>query len=518
MSDKTSKILKAASATAGIGLTGLATYDAFQKKHSIRRNFPVIGWARFGFEFIRPELRQYFFESNRDGRPFNRDTRTMIYEYAKGLSGEKAFGTEQDISEVGYDIVRHTMAPVPMMAEEPFQRLGGPDCTQPYDISLFNISSMSFGALSANAVMAMNKGAAMGGFAQETGEGGLTKYHLKHGADLIWEFGSGYFGCRDDDGKFDPELFAKKAATPEVKGIMVKISQGAKPGLGGHLPGEKVTEEIAEARHVPVGQDCISPAAHSAFTTPVELMQFVGQLRELSNGKPIGIKFCVGSEIEVLSLCKAMIETGICPDWITVDGAEGGTGAAPLEFEDSVGVPLTNGLIIVQNALVGAGLRDRVSIGAGGKITGGADVVRRIALGADFTNSARGMMMATGCVQAQKCHTNECPSGVATQNAWLQRGIDIDDKGARVRNYHVGVMNSAMRILASMGLDSFKDLGPEHVFHRVDSTHSLSYAKLYDWFEPGAFLTGDVPEEWQERWERADAHSFTPEHAKHQRA
>lgn len=518
MSDNTSKILKATAAAAGVGITGLAAHDIFQKKHSILRNFPVLGWARFGFETIRPELRQYFFESNSDGRPFSRDTRSMVYEYAKGLSGEKAFGTEQDISSVGYDIVRHTMAPVHEIDGEPRQRLGGPECKHPYDISLFNISSMSFGALSANAVMAMNKGAAMGGFSQETGEGGITKYHRQYGADLIWEFGSGYFGCRDKEGKFDPETFAKKAAYPEVKGILIKISQGAKPGLGGHLPGEKVTAEIAEARGVPEGEDCLSPAAHSAFRTPIELMQFIGKLRELSDGKPIGIKFCVGSEIEVLSLCKAMIETGICPDWITVDGAEGGTGSAPLEFEDSVGVPLTNGLIIVQNALVGAGLRDKVSVGAAGKITGGADVVRRIALGADFTNSARGMMMATGCVQAQKCHTNECPSGVATQNQWLQRGVDVEDKGARVRNYHVGVMNSAKRILASMGLDDFKDLGPEHVFHRVDSTHSKSYAQLYDWFEPGAFLTGDVPEDWAERWERADANTFTPEHRKHQRA
>lgn len=515
---KSSDILKTVGAAAGASLAGLAAHDALQKKHAILRNFPVLGRARYGFEFIRPEIRQYFFESNRDGRPFSRDTRGMIYEYAKGKSGEKAFGTEQNLSEIGYDVVRHTMAPVPVMEDEPRQRLGGPDCTQPYDISLFNISSMSFGALSANAVRAMNKGAAMGGFAHETGEGGISPYHLEYGADLIWEFGSGYFGCRDEEGNFNPELFAKNAALPQVKGIMIKLSQGAKPGLGGLLPADKITREISEIRHVPMGQDCISPAAHSAFSTPCELMEFIGQLRKLSGGKPIGIKFCVGSEIEVLALCKAMIETGICPDWITVDGAEGGTGAAPIEFEDSVGVPLTNGLIIVQNALVGAGLRDKVSIGAAGKITGGADVIRRIALGADFTNSARGMMMATGCVQAQKCHTNECPSGVATQSKWLQRGIDPGNKGTRVRNYHFGVMNSAKRILASMGLSSFKDLGPEHVFHRTDSTHALSYARLYDWFEPGAFLTGDVPEEWQERWNRASAHSFTPEHRKHQRA
>lgn len=518
MSSKASKILKTTAAVAGASLAGVAAHDVTQKKHSIIRNFPVLGWARFGFELIRPEIRQYFFESNRDGRPFSRDTRSMVYEYAKGYSGQKAFGTEQDVSAVGFDIVRHTMAPVPMMEEEPRQRLGGPDCTQPYDISLFNIASMSFGALSANAVLAMNKGAAMGGFVQETGEGGISPYHLKYGADIIWEFGSGYFGCRDEQGNFNPEMFAEKAKTPEVKGILLKLSQGAKPGLGGMLPGDKVTEEIAKIRHIPVGKDMPSPPAHSAFSNPLELMQFVGQLRELSGGKPIGIKFCVGSEIEVLSLCKAMLQTGISPDWITVDGAEGGTGAAPIEFTDYVGQPLTNGLIMVQNALVGSGLRDKVSLCAAGKITGGADVVRRMALGADFTVSARGMMMATGCVQAQKCHTNECPTGVATQSKWLQRGIDVDDKGARVRNYHFGVMHSAMRILASMGLEDFRDLGPEHVFHRVDSTHSLSYRRLYDWLEPGQLLEGTAPEPWDEWWERADPSTFVVIHSKHQRS
>lgn len=517
MVTKNSKMSRWAAA-AGVGAAGLAVHDAFQKKHSILRNFPVLGRARFLAEELRPELRQYFWESNRDGRPFSRDTRSMIYEYAKDLGSGKAFGTEQDVEATGYDVVRHTMAPVPEIEGEPRVRLGGPDCTQPYDISLFNISSMSFGALSANAVMAMNKGAKLSGFSQETGEGGLTKYHLKYGADIIWEFGSGYFGCRDAEGNFNPDMFAEKAARPEVKGILIKMSQGAKPGLGGHLPGAKVTPEIAEARSVPVGEDCLSPAAHSAFSTPTELMEFIQQLRTLSNGKPIGIKFCVGSEIEVLSLCKAMLATGIAPDWITVDGSEGGTGSAPLEFEDSVGMPLTNGLIVVHNALVGTGLRDKVAIGASGKIAGGADVVRRIALGADFTNSARGMMMAAGCVQAQKCNTNMCPSGVATQNPWLARGVDVDDKGQRVANYHNGVVRSAKRILASMGLSSFQDLGPEHVFHRVDPAHATSYGELYDWLEPGALLTGEVSERWQRIWERADATAFTAPHRKHPRA
>lgn len=508
---------KKAAAAVAAGLAALATHDVLQKKHSVLRNYPVLGHARFGFERIRPEIRQYFFENNRDGRPFDCDTRTTVYEYAKGLSGEKAFGTERNLSEVGYDIVRHTMAPVPVVESNPTVRLGGPDCKKPYDISIFNISSMSFGALSANAVRAMNKGAALGGFVQETGEGGISPYHLEYGADLIWEFGSGYFGCRTEDGMFSDEIFTKKAAKPEIKGIMIKLSQGAKPGLGGMLPAAKVTAEIAEIRGIPEGKDCHSPAAHPEFSTPTELMHFVKRVRDLAHGKPVGIKFCVGSEIEVLSLCKAMIETGIAPDWITVDGAEGGTGAAPVEFEDAVGQPLTNGLITVHNALVGAGLRDRIKIGAAGKITGGADVVRRIALGADFLMSARGMMMAVGCIQAQKCHTNKCPTGVATQDKWLQRGVVVEDKGQRVANYHAGVIKSAKRMLGSMGLDEFSDLGPEHVFHRVDSTHSQSYRRLYEWLEPGVLLTGDAPDPWDEWWERADASTFSVEHHKLQR-
>lgn len=492
-----------------MGLAGLLAHDALQKKHSILRTFPVLGRARFAMEKIRPEIQQYFVESNYDGRPFDRDTRTMIYQRAKGLGEEQAFGTERQVTRPGHDFLRHTMSPVPMLTEQPRHRLGGPDCAQPYDISLFNISSMSFGALSANAVLAMNKGAALGGFVQETGEGGLSRYHLEHDADLIWEFGSGYFGCRTDEGRFDDVEFARKAAFPQVKGILIKISQGAKPGLGGVLPGEKVTAEIAEARSVEPGASVESPAAHPEFSTPRELLHFVRRVRALAEGKPVGIKFCVGSQIEVYSLCKAMLQTGICPDWITVDGSEGGTGAAPVEFEDAVGLPLTDGLIVVQNALVGAGLREKVSIGAAGKVVGGADIVRRIALGADFTNSARGMMMATGCIQAQKCNTNHCPSGVATQNPWLSRGVDVEEKSLRVRNFHAGTMHSAMRLLASMGLHSFPDLGPSHVMHRIDSTRSMSYAELYGWLEPDSLVDRTAPEQELERWDRADPDSFT---------
>lgn len=517
MSRSAKRVAKSLGITGAAGLLGVAAHDVLQKKHTILRNFPVLGHARYFMEFIRPEIQQYFIENNYDGRPFDRDTRTMIYERSKGLGGEQAFGTERKVLRPGHDFLLHTMAPVAPLDQAPRQHLGGPDCTQPYDISLFNISSMSFGALSANAVMAMNKGAAMGGFSQETGEGGLTKYHLKYDADIIWEFGSGYFGCRTSEGRFDDAIFAQKAAKPQVKAILIKLSQGAKPGLGGVLPGDKVTDEIAEARGVPQGETCVSPAAHPEFSTPREFIYFVDRVRKAANGKPVGIKFCVGSRIEVLAVCKAMLETGITPDWITVDGSEGGTGAAPVEFEDAVGMPLTEGLITVHNALVGVGLRDRVAVGVAGKVVGGADIIRRMALGADFTNSARGMMMATGCIQAQKCNTNKCPSGVATQDPRLARGIDVGNKGERVKNFHVGTMNSAMRILASMGLHSFKDLGPEHVMHRIDSTSSASYRKMYTWLTTNALLDGTAPDEWMEPWNRSDPESFMVTRHQHTR-
>ena len=518
MTSTAGRIVASLGITGAAGLIGMAARDRFQKKHTILRNFPLLGHARYAMEFIRPEIQQYFVENNYDGRPFDRDTRSMVYERAKGLTGEQAFGTERKVLRAGHDYLLHTMAPVEVMDAEPRQRLGGPDCTQPYDISLFNVSSMSFGALSPQAVMAMNKGAVLGGFSQETGEGGLSRYHLEHGGDLIWEFGSGYFGCRTEEGRFNDEVFAEKAATPQVKGILIKISQGAKPGIGGVLPGEKVNREIAEAREVPEGEDCISPAAHPEFSTPRELVRFIARVRRLAEGKPVGIKFCLGSRIEVLALCKAMLETGITPDWITIDGSEGGTGAAPVEFEDAVGMPLTDGLIAVSNALIGAGLRERISIGVSGKVVGGADIVRRIALGADFTNSARGMMMATGCIQAQRCNTNRCPSGVATQNPWLAHGVDVEDKSSRVRNYHVGTMRSAMRILASMGVRSFHDLGPEHVMHRIDSTSSASYKEMFEWLENGSILDGTAPEDWLREWDRADADSFRVPTHQHPRA
>ena len=492
-------------------LLGLGIWDLVQPRHAILRNFPVLGHARYLLESIRPEIQQYFIEKNTEGKPFSRDQRSIVYARAKGQDDHKAFGTEKATDEIGYEFLLHTTAPVAPAAEPPTVRVGGPDCAQPYEMPLMSISSMSFGSLSKNAVLAMNKGAAMGGFVHETGEGGLTEYHLGSGADLFWEIGSGYFGCRYDDGRFNPERFAEKARYDEVKGITIKLSQGAKPGLGGVLPGSKVTAEIAEAREVPEGVDCISPASHSAFTTPREMVRFIGQLRELSGGKPIGIKFCVGSRTDVLAMCKAMWEERIAPDYIIVDGSEGGTGAAPLEYSDHVGTPLTEGLMLVHNALVGTGLRHMIRIGAAGKVVSGSDIVKRMIQGADFTMSARGMMMATGCIQAQKCHTNHCPVGVATQDARLMRALDVEDKAKRVHNYQKLTVREAVQIMASMGVEAPSQLNARMLRRRVDHLNTRSYASIYNWLREGELLE-QPPRGWAADWAEADADHFG-EHA-----
>ena len=387
-------------------------------------------------------------------------------------------------------------------------RIGGPDCKQPYDIALMNISSMSFGALSGNALRAMNNGARKGHFAHDTGEGGLTPYHLG-GADVVWEIGSGYFGARTKDGSFDPDQFADKAAHDAVKCISIKLSQGAKPGVGGVLPAAKVSKEIAAYRGVPVGEKCVSPASHSAFSTPRELMVFVARLRELTAGKPVGFKLCVGSRVDVLAICKAMLAEGVTPDFIIVDGAEGGTAAAPLEYEDHVGLPLTDGLMTVHNALVGVGLRDKIRIGASGKVATGNDIVKRLIQGADYTNSARSMMMAAGCIQSQRCHTNHCPVGVATQDPHRARALDVGDKSERVYRYQKATVAQAMRIMGSMGASDPSMLNPQMLRKRVSSTEQRSYAELYEWLPAGALLD-HAPITWRTDWETADPDSFTP--------
>lgn len=488
----------------------VCAYDLVQTNHSLLRNYPVLGRARYILEAIRPEMQQYFVERNFDGRPFDRDTRTVVYERAKGLGAKKSFGTEREITDPGYEYLVHSMAPKEMKTSDPRVRLGGPECTQPYDASILNISAMSFGSLSPNAVEAMNKGAAYGKFAQDTGEGSISPHHLKYGADLFWQIGTGYFGCRTADGGFDEEKFRDKAATPEVKATYLKVSQGAKPGLGGMLPGEKVDEVIAEVRGVKVGVGVNSPAHHRVYSTPRELIQFMAKMRELSAGKPVGFKLCVGSRVEFLAVVKAMLELDICPDFIIVDGAEGGTGAAPLEYSDRMGMPLTDGLMIVHNALVGAGLRDRVKIGASGKIVTGVDIVRRMAIGADFCSSARAMMMATGCIQAQKCHTNECPVGVATQDKSLWKGLHVESRGDRVRNYHNATVRQAAQLIASMGLEEFDELDPSKVMRRTDVTRAESYAELHNWLQEGELLEGTRFIGWADDWDRASADTFSP--------
>ncbi|WP_310964177.1 FMN-binding glutamate synthase family protein [Nocardioides terrisoli] len=485
----------------------LGGYDVLQRRHSILRNYPILGHMRFLLEGIRPEIQQYFIERNYDGRPFDRDTRSSIYERAKDTKAEQPFGTELDVNQPGYEYLVHSTVPVKPAAEPPRVRIGGPGCTQPYDMALMNVSAMSFGALSANALMALNAGAAKGGFAHDTGEGGLSPYH-RQGGDLVWEIGSGYFGCRTHDGDFDPEKFRETATDDQVKMVSLKLSQGAKPGIGGVLPGAKVSREIAQTRGVPEGEKCVSPPAHKVFSTPRELVHFIARMRELSGGKPAGFKLCLGSRSDFLAICKAMLEEQVTPDFVIVDGGEGGTGAAPLEYEDHVGTPLTEGLLAVHNSLVGVGLRDRVKVGVSGKVATGIDVVKRLAQGADYTNSARSMMMAVGCIQAQLCHTNTCPVGVATQDPKRMRALYVPDKTERVYYYQRNAVQQAMQVMASMGVHGPDELRPHMLRRRIDHERVLSYAEIYRHLEPGELLSAPPPGEWALDWSIADPDKF----------
>ncbi|WP_255753007.1 FMN-binding glutamate synthase family protein [Kitasatospora sp. A2-31] len=489
-------------------VTALAAADLLQVRHSVLRNYPVLGHLRFALEGIRPELQQYFIERNVDGRPFDRDTRSIVYERAKGIDAEEPFGTELDLYASGREFLVPSLAPVAVPTRAPRVRIGGPDCTRPYDMALLNVSAMSFGSLSANAVLALNAGAAMGGFAHDTGEGGLSEYHLRPGGDLVWEIGTGYFGCRTGNGDFDPALFAEKAAHPQVRCVSLKLSQGAKPGIGGVLPGPKVDAEIAKVRGVPQGRTVVSPPHHRVFTTPRELVRFIGRMRALADGKPTGFKLCVGSRSQFLAVCKAMLEEGVAPDFIVVDGAEGGTGAAPLEFADHVGLPLTEGLMTVHNALVGTGLRDRIRIGASGKVATGSDLVKRLIQGADYTNAARAMMFALGCIQAQRCHTNTCPVGVATHDPRRARALHVGDKSQRVRRYQEATVKSALQIMAAMGVDDPSQLQPHMLQRRIDPQTIRSYADLHPWLAPGQLLQ-DPPRSWAPDWEAAHPDRFT---------
>jgi len=491
-------------------LTALGFYDLVQQNHAVLRNYPISAHLRFLLEQIRPEMRQYFFESEKDGMPFSRDTRAVIYQRAKMVLDKRPFGTQEDVYREGYEWMHHSMAARPR-GDGTFRiTIGGPDCTKPYSASVFNISAMSFGALSPNAVRALNAGARKGGFAQDTGEGGVSPYHRQNGGDLIWEIGSGYFGCRNPDGSFNPQEFERVAADEQIKMVELKMSQGAKPGHGGVLPAAKVSEEISKIRGVPMGQDCISPASHRAFSTPLGMMAFIGEMRRLSGGKPAGFKLCVGHPWEFLAICKAMRESGIYPDFIVVDGKEGGTGAAPLEFMDHLGMPMREGVNFVHNALVGINARDRIRIGAAGKIATAFDVARAMSIGADWCNSARGFMFALGCIQSLSCHTDHCPTGVTSQDPARYRALVVPHKAERVYNYHRATLMELAELLAAAGLDHPQEIRPLHFSQRISTTEVASFTRLYPELRPGELLEGTNDRRFREAWAMARPDSFAP--------
>jgi glutamate synthase domain-containing protein 2 len=487
-------------------LAAVGIIDITQTKQAIRRNYPILAHFRFFFEYIRPEMRQYFIESDNEASPFSRAARSLVYQRAKRDSDKRPFGTQLDVYEAGYEWINHSIAPATVPSHD-FRLTIGRD-NAAYNASVFNISAMSFGALSANAIRALNKGAKAGNFAHDTGEGSISKYHREHGGDLIWEIGSGYFGCRNADGSFDEVRFAEQARDPQVKMVELKLSQGAKPGHGGLLPGAKVTPEIAEARGVPVGVDCVSPAKHGVFSTPIELLEFIVKMRELS-AKPTGMKLAIGHPWEFFAIAKAMVKTGITPDFIVVDGSEGGTGAAPVEFTDHVGVPLREALLLVHNTLVGTGLRDRIKIGASGKIVSAFDIATTMAMGADWCNSARGFMFAVGCIQAQTCHTGNCPTGVTTQDPIRQRALVVPDKATRVKEFHQSTLHALAELVAAAGLTHPNQLKPEHIIRRISSTEVTSLATLYKFLKPGELLTDSSSHRvFAYYWSRASAETF----------
>ncbi|MGC3940204.1 FMN-binding glutamate synthase family protein [Roseobacter sp. EG26] len=493
-------------------LSLLGIHDVRQPSHSILRNYPVLGHMRFLFEGIRPEIRQYLIESDQDEEPFSRDARSLVYQRAKGQEDKRPFGTRMRVYDAGYAWVTHSVTPKHIENTDFRVKIGGDACKQPYDASLYNISAMSFGSLSANAIEALNTGAKIGGFAHDTGEGSVSRYHKAGGGDLIYQVASGYFGCRADDGTFDTEKFKVTASLDQIKMIELKLSQGAKPGHGGMLPASKISPEIAEARGVPMGKDCVSPAAHSAFSTPVEMMQFLGKLRDLSGGKPVGFKLCIGHRREFMCIVKAMLETKIIPDFIVVDGTEGGTGAAPVEFSNHIGMPMVEGLTFVHNTLRGAGIRDQVKIGAAGKVVSSFDIARALALGADWCNSARGFMFAVGCIQAQACHTNHCPVGVATQDPLRARALDVGSKSKRVARFHENTLKALGEITGAAGLSHPGDFLPQHLMVRLGDKEMAEGSEAYPYLPEGFLLSdeGDIGADYRKRWARADAASFAP--------
>ena len=486
----------------------LGLWDMHFAGHNVLRNYPVIGHLRYALEFISPEIQQYFIETNDSGRPYNRMQRNLVYARAdKGLDTQP-FGTQEDLTEVGYQRASHSLAPKSADPAKTRVTVGGPQCSRPYSASRLNISAMSFGALSPNAIHALNAGARRGGFAHNTGEGGLSPYHLAGGGDIIWQIGTGYFGCRTEDGGFDAEKFKVNANRDVVKMIEVKLSQGAKPAHGGVLPAAKVDAEIARIRGVPIGKTVISPPAHSAFSGPEGLLNFVDDLREMTGGKPVGFKLCIGRRSEFMGICKAMLTTGITPDFITVDGAEGGTGAAPLEFTNRLGVPINEGLVFVHNCLVGIGLRKDIKIIASGKVVTGFDLMEKIALGADMVNVARPMMFALGCIQSLRCNTNTCPTGIATQDRVRAQAVDVGTRQVHVANFHEATVESFRELVGACGLDDPEDLTPHHIYQRIANRSEQPLDEFYEFLDDGELLTEDVRPSYRRDWENARAEFF----------
>ena len=496
---------------AGTVLVLLGSWDLLQTRSTLRRNYPILAHFRYGLESVGPEIRQYFIESDTAEAPFSRQQRALVYQRAKRVNDVRPFGTQQDVYGVDYEWINHSIAPT-SIPDADFRIAIGAASAQPYSASVFNISAMSFGALSAAAIRALNAGAKRGGFYHDTGEGSISPYHREAGGDLVWEIGSGYFGCRDDDGRFSEERFVANARDAQVRMIEIKLSQGAKPGHGGVLPAPKVSAEISATRGVPVGKDCVSPARHTAFSTPVGLLEFVQRLRDLSGGKPTGFKLAIGHPWEWFGIAKAMQETGILPDFIVVDGAEGGTGAAPAEFIDHVGVPMHEALMLVHNTLVGLDLRERIRIGAAGKVVSAFDIARTLAMGADWCNAARGYMFALGCIQSMSCHTDRCPTGVATQDPSRWKKLDVPDKASRVAEFHGNTLHALRDLLCAAGLEHPDQLGPEHILRRVSPTEVRSLASLYRFLRPGELLGGRIPEHavFQDFWQAARSDAFIP--------
>ncbi len=491
-------------------VVALGVYDWSQREWTITRNYPVAARIRWLFYDLRPFLRAYIVEDDLSGKPYSFEARNLVHARATGRTDTHPFGTERNTDDARYHWFAHSIKPENEPDESPRVMVGNEQCSKPYSASVLNISAMSFGALSANAVKALNLGAKLGGFYHDTGEGGLSDYHLAHGGDLVWELGSGYFGARDAQGRFDPARFADQAAHDAVKMTEIKLSQGAKPGHGGLLPAAKVSEEIARVRGVPAHQDCLSPPGHSAFSTPIELLEFAARMRELSGGKPVGIKLCIGQMHEPFAIMKAILETGIAPDFIVVDGGEGGTGAAPLELSDWVGMPLDQGLVVMRNALVGCGLKDRIRLAASGRVYSGMGLARNLAQGADWCNAARAFMFSIGCIQAQRCHLGTCPTGITTQNPHRQRGLIPEVQGPRAARFHAETLKSLATVVSAVGLKHPRDLQPHQLILRVGPEKAVPIDEVKTFLPERALL--DAPDEtlYAPWWRAARADSFRP--------